>query len=116
MNGFARVRGFLDRHIDYPAALAGAVMLGGLVFAVNYGHGWRQAAGAAGKQATYTFFAGGLMVRLNERLALSINPVVVGVITGATLSGALAVSLTYFIHSLKYCLFYHSCHCTLYLY
>ena len=51
MNVFARVRAFMDRHIDYPAALAGAVVLGSLVFAVNYGHGWNEALIAAAKQA-----------------------------------------------------------------
>lgn len=97
----ARVRAFLDRHIDYPAALAGAVVLGSLVFAVNCGHGWNQAAVAAAKQATYTFFAGGALVRLNERLALTIDPAAVGMITGVVCSGALAVSLTYCVHSLR---------------
>ena len=101
MNVFARVRAFMDRHIDYPAALAGAVVLGSLVFAVNYGHGWNQAAVAAAKQATYTFFAGGALVRLNERLALSLNPAAVGVIMGVACAGTLAVSLTYFVHSLR---------------
>ncbi|MCX2978450.1 hypothetical protein [Candidatus Marimicrobium litorale] len=83
MTLFARIRAFLDRHIDYPAALAGAVVLGSLVFVINYGHGWNQALVAAAKQTTYTFFAGGALVRLNERLALSINPAAAGVIMGA---------------------------------
>lgn len=101
MNVIFRVRAFLDRHIDYPAALAGAVVLGSLVFAVNYGHGCNQALIAAAKQAIYTFFAGGALVRLNERLALSINPAAAGVIIGFACSGALAVILTYCVHSLR---------------
>ena len=101
MNTFARARAFLDRHIDYSAALAGALVLGSIVFAVNYGHGWNQALVAAGKQAIYTFFAGGVMVRLNERLALAVNPAAVGIIIGVTCSGALAVSLTFCVHSLR---------------
>ena len=59
MNVFARVRAFMDRHIDYPAALAGAVVLGSLVFAVNYGHGWNEALIAAAKQATLYLLRGG---------------------------------------------------------
>ena len=41
------------------------------------------------------------MVRLNERLALSINPAAAGVIMGVACSGALAVILTYCVHSLR---------------
>lgn len=98
---FSGVRTFLDRHIDYPAAIAGACVLGSIVFLINRDHGWDNALVAAGKQATYTFFAGGYMVRLNERIALAVNPAVIGVFTGMLCSGTLAVSLTYLVHSLR---------------
>lgn len=101
MKVLSRVRGFLDKHIDYPAAIAGATVLGTIVFFVNYDHGWNSALVAAGKQATYTFFAGGYMVRLNERIALALNPAPLAVAAGVLCSGALAVSLTFLVHSLR---------------
>lgn len=101
MNAPGRLRAFLDRHIDYPAAIAGATVLGTIVFVINCDHGWGNALVAAAKQATYTFFAGGFMVRLNERIALALNPAVVAVAAGVLCSGTLAVSLTYLVHSLR---------------
>jgi len=96
-----RTRAFLDRHIDYPAAIAGATVLGAIVLIINFDHGWNSALIAAGKQATYTFFAGGYMVRLNERIALALQPAVLAVVAGVLCSGTLAVSLTYLVHSLR---------------
>ena len=101
MSVFGRIRTFLDKHIDFPAAIAGACVLGGIVFAINYDHGWNSALLAASKQATYTFFAGGYMVRLNERIALALNPAILAVPAGMLCAGTLAVSLTYLVHSLK---------------
>lgn len=101
MSALSRVRAFLDKHIDYPAAIAGATVLGVIVFFVNYDHGWSSALVAAGKQATYTFFAGGYMVRLNERIALALNPTAIAVAAGVLCAGTLAVSLTYLVHSLR---------------
>jgi hypothetical protein len=101
MNALSRVRAFLDKHIDYPAAIAGASVLGIIVFFINHDHGWNSALVAAGKQATYTFLAGGYMVRLNERIALALNPATIAVAAGVLCSGTLAVSLTYLVHSLR---------------
>ena len=98
---WARLRAFMDAHIDYPAAIAGATVLGSIVFIINYDYGYNSALVAAGKQATYTFFAGGYMVRLNQRLALSAHPAIVAVPAGVLCAGGLAVCLTYLLHSLK---------------
>tara|TARA_B100001540_G_scaffold227182_1_gene201387 strand:+ start:2440 stop:2886 length:447 start_codon:yes stop_codon:yes gene_type:complete len=92
---------FLDRHIDYRAAVAGALLLGAIVFRVNLDHGWVAAAVAAAKQATYTFFAGGYMVRLNERIALALEPALLAVPAGILGAGGLAVGLTYLVHSVR---------------
>jgi hypothetical protein len=101
METISTIRSFLDKHIDYPAAVAGAIVLGGIVLAINLDHGWSSALVAAGKQATYTFFAGGYMVRLNERIALALNPAILAVPAGILCAGGLAVTLTYFVHSLR---------------
>ncbi len=96
-----RLKQFLDKHIDYRGAVAGATVLGALVFYVNSDHGWAGATTAALKQAIYTFFAGGYMMRLNERLSLAVNPAPLGVLAGVLGAGGLAVLLTYGVHSLK---------------
>ncbi len=96
-----RLRSFLDRHIDYRAAVLGALLLGSIVFVINLEHGWPGALTAASKQGIYTFFAGGYMARLNERIALAISPAWLAVPAGVLGAGGLAVSLTYLVHSLR---------------
>lgn len=96
-----KLKAFLDRHIDYGAAVAGALILGGIVFYINLDHGWESALVAAGKQGTYTFFAGGYMVRLNERIALALDPALLAVPAGMLGAGGLAVTLTYLVHSMR---------------
>lgn len=96
-----QIKAFLDRHIDYRGAIAGAAVLGSIVLYINLDHGWGLALVAAGKQATYTFFAGGYMVRLNERIALALEPGLLAVPAGMFCAGGLAVSLTYIVHSMR---------------
>jgi len=101
VNRLQQLKAFLDKHIDYRGAVAGATILGLVVFWLNYDHGMAGATTAALKQATYTFFAGGYMMRLNERLSLAFNPAPLGVLAGVLGAGSLAVMLTYFLHSLR---------------
>jgi len=101
MGTLGGLKAFLDRHIDYRGAVAGALVLGGLVLYINLAHGWHDALVAAGKQAVYTFLAGGYMMRLNERIALACNPGIVAVPLGVACAGGLATALTYLVHSMK---------------
>tara|TARA_R110000823_G_scaffold47903_9_gene121832 strand:+ start:19117 stop:19578 length:462 start_codon:yes stop_codon:yes gene_type:complete len=101
MQGLRSIRAFCDRHIDYRGAIVGAVVLGTIVLYVNLDHGLPSALVAAGKQATYTFFAGGYMVRLNERIALALEPAWFAVLAATLGAGGLAVGLTFLVHSLR---------------
>ena len=101
MKNLTALKAFLDRHIDYPAAVAGALVLGSIVLVINIDHGWSSGLMAGAKQATYTFFAGGFMVRLNERIALALNPAAFAVLAGSLCAGGLAVALTFLVHSLR---------------
>jgi len=95
------IQAFLDKHVDYSGAIAGALILGGIVLAINFDHGWERALLAAGKQAAYTLLAGGYMVRFNERIVLALNPAVIAVPAGVLGAGGLAVSLTFLVHNLR---------------
>ena len=46
--------------------LGGAIAMGLIVFFINWDHGIIPGLIAAGKQATYTFLAGGFMMRMNH--------------------------------------------------
>lgn len=96
-----RLKALLDANVDYGAALVGASLLGGIVFALNHPHGTASAATAALKQATYTFFVAGFIVRNNERLARRLAAPGPSIALAVAVSSGLAVGLTFLVHSLK---------------
>ena len=96
-----RIKRTLDANVDYPAAVAAATLLGSIVFALNRRHGTSSATVAALKQATYTFFVAGFIVKNNERLALKPMDGRLASARAAAVSTCLAVGLTFLVHSLK---------------
>ncbi len=64
-----------SKFIDYKMGAAGAIVMGIIVFGVNYygAHELTGASTAALKQATYTFLFGGIIMRTCETLATKIN-------------------------------------------
>ena len=96
-----RIKATLDANIDYGGAIMGATLLGAVVFWVNRAHGTAPATTAALKQATYTFFVAGFIVKNNERLALRLAKPARSLVLATTVSSGLAVGLTFFMHSLK---------------
>lgn len=96
-----RIRRVLDANIDYGGAIIGATLLGAIVFWLNYAHGAALAAPAALKQATYTFFVAGFIVKNNERLAVRLAEPAPSLLLAATVSSCLAVGLTFLVHSVK---------------
>ena len=96
-----RIKDILDANIDYRAAVAAAALFGSIVFAINRSHGASSAATAAVKQATYTFFVAGFIVRNNERLARKLTHPLLSTLLAVTVSSTLAVGLTFLVHSLR---------------
>lgn len=95
------IKATMDKYINYEMAIAGAVFLGGTVFAINYSHGIGIALVAAAKQATYTFFAAGLITRNSEHLAVLLDNRALSLLMSVAVSTLIAVGLTYLVHSLK---------------
>ena len=92
---------FGARHIDYRMAVIGALFMGSLVFAVNLSHGPGPASVAAAKQATYTFFFAGWVMRTCERLAVGLEPGAVAIAVAFVVPSCMAVGFTYLVHSLR---------------
>ena len=92
---------FISRFIDFPSAIAGAVIMGVIVGAINFGHGWWPAATAAMKQAAYTFLFGGMMIKLLYVLAGKIPGKTISVIFSALIVTIITVALVYAVHSMK---------------
>ena len=95
------IKAVMDRHINYEMAVAGAVFLGGAVFAINYSHGIGMALVAAAKQAAYTFFAAGFITRNSEHLAVMLDNRALSLLMSVMVSTLIAVGLTYLVHSVK---------------
>ena len=92
---------FLGRFIDYPTAIAGAIIMGTIVGLVNADHGAWPAITAALKQAAYTFFFGGLMIKLLYKIVASIKPKLPSVILATLSISLLTITLVYLVHSMK---------------
>jgi hypothetical protein len=87
--------------VDVSTAWKAALFLGLVVYAINFSHGALAALPAALKQATYTFFVSGLIVRLCERLAKNRTLGWMALPLATLVPSAIAIGLTYLMHSLK---------------
>ena len=81
--------------------LAGGLVMGTIVFFINWDHGIGLGLIAAAKQATYTFLAGGTMMRITENIASYFTNETVSVFLAVITPTLIAVTLTYLVHSLK---------------
>lgn len=86
---------------DIKMGSIGAIFLGTIVFFVNYNYGWSLAFLAAGKQAIYTFFIGGVMTKIAENIALQFNARNKAIFMATLVPTILTSALTYGMHSLK---------------
>jgi len=83
--------------------MAGGLVMGLIVFYINYTHAsdLQGSVTAALKQGIYTFFFGGIILKLCENIAASSLPAFAAILLGMIVTSAIAVSLTYGLHSLK---------------
>jgi hypothetical protein len=102
-NTFKRILCFVSKFIDYKMGAAGAIVMGAIVFGVNYygTHELTGASTAALKQATYTFMFGGIIMRGCEILATKINRLWIALIAAIIIPSSVAIGLTFGVHSLK---------------
>ncbi len=91
----------LKDFINLKTAVAGALIMGGMVYYVNYKFGWQLASIAAFKQAVYTFFFGGACVRLSEVIAVKMENKWAGIFWGTVIASALTIGAVFCIHNMK---------------
>ena len=90
-----------NKYFDPKMGLAGALVMGTIVFFINWDHGIVPGLTAALKQATYTFFAGGIMIRMTENIAAYFTNDFISIFLAVLTPTLIAVTLTYLLHSLK---------------
>lgn len=98
-----RIIDFGRKFIDYKMGLYGAIVMGTIVFAINY-YGilnLQAASTAALKQAVYTFLFGGIIMRSCELLATRIRKKALALTAAVLVPSLISIGLTYGVHSLK---------------
>jgi uncharacterized protein YacL len=92
-----------QKFIDYKIGIAGAIVMGGIVFGINYFSTYEILGSitAALKQGAYTFLFGGTLMKGCEYLATSIKKRSVALILSVVIPSVLTLILTYTMHNLK---------------
>lgn len=103
MISFRQISKSIQRFIDYKIGLAGAIVMGGIVFAINYFSTYEIAGSftAALKQASYTFFLGGTLMKSCEYIAVTIKGRKWAILASVIIPSVFTLFLTYSMHSLK---------------
>jgi hypothetical protein len=92
-----------NRFFDFKIGFAGAVVIGIVVFSINY-YGTKNLTGgltAALKQATYTFFFGGTIMKICENVAVGIKKRKTALIAAVIVPSTVSLLLTFGMHNLK---------------
>jgi hypothetical protein len=93
--------GFVSRFINIEMGLAGALVMGMIVWTINASYGWWPATTAALKQAAYTFLFGGMLIRILYGLVLSIRNRPLAIATSTLSVAILTIIMVYIVHSIK---------------
>ncbi len=97
------LRKYGKKYVDYKMGVAGAVVMASVVFTINY-IGTDNILGAftaSLKQGVYTFFFGGIITKMAERLATEIKRKGTALLLACLLPSFLSIVLTFGLHNLK---------------
>jgi peptidoglycan/LPS O-acetylase OafA/YrhL len=103
INSLKRLIKYGRKYIDYRMGMYGAIVMATIVFIINY-YGTQDIIGAttaALKQGTYTFFFGGIIMRMSERIATEVNRRLLALILACVIPSMVSLTLTFGLHSLK---------------
>jgi hypothetical protein len=98
-----KIKNYGKKYVDYRMGMAGAVVMASIVFSINfYGTGNTfGATTAALKQGTYTFFFGGVITKMSERLSTEIRRKTLALIAACVIPSIVSLTLTFGMHNLK---------------
>lgn len=91
------------KYFDWKIGLAGGLVMGIIVFFINYHptSDFLYSIIAALKQGIYTFFFGGMIMRMCELIALKIKPLYAAVFLAMLIPSFISLALTFGVHSMK---------------
>jgi hypothetical protein len=92
---------YLTKYIDLKVGFFGALLMGGIVFFINIKHGWVLSTTAGLKQGIYTFFFGGVIVKLLEYCIIKIKNQSLSIPLSVFSISLLTTFLVFLVHSLR---------------
>ena len=92
---------YLTKYIDLKVGFFGALLMGGIVFVINMKHGWVLSTTAGLKQGIYTFFFGGVIVKLLEYCIMKIKNQTLSIPLSVFSISLLTTFLVFLVHSLR---------------
>ncbi len=96
-----RVWRFFTNSINFKMGSIGAVIMAIVVWYINADVGFWPAVTASLKQAAYTLFFGGMLIRMLEKIVVLIEPAPLALFMSSGFTSLVTISLVYFIHNLK---------------
>jgi hypothetical protein len=92
---------FLKRTIDIRLGIIGAIFMGSVVAYINSDSGIIPASIAALKQALYTFFIGGVIIKILDLIVNRIHQKAYAYLVSITVATVMTTSLVFFVHCMK---------------
>ena len=94
---------FLHNAIDIKMGLAGAVVMGAIIFFINYYKSGLPVGSttAALKQAAFTFLFGGIFMKGCENLSIHIKKETLAIIAAVIIPSTISILMVYGLHNLK---------------
>ena len=86
---------------DSKMGFAGAFIMGGIVFAINYSHGFTPGLIAGLKQAVYTFFMASINMKICENIAIRYKNVRLSIFLAVLVASIITIGATFIVHSIK---------------
>lgn len=92
---------FFLRFINVKAGILGAIIMGSIIYYINSDHPWPWPMVAALKQAVYSFFAGGIIVRLLQYFLTNIKNPYLNIPLSILFTTVITTTAVFIVHSFK---------------
>lgn len=92
---------FWKDNFDPIRGLMGLIFMGSVIFFINLHHGYGPATVAALKQGIFTFFFGGIFVKLCHNLSVRFRNKQLSITMATLIPSMFSIGLTYAVHSLR---------------
>ena len=86
---------------DSKMGFAGAFIMGGIVFWINFSHGFYPGLIAGLKQAVYTFFMASINMKICENIAIRYKNVRISIFLAVLIASIITIGATFIVHSIK---------------